>query len=103
MEELSAAVIGAGSQGRVHGFGHRAAPGVTLIALADVDERAAHDLAAELDVAHVHRDYRELLRVHRPDIVSVCTPPALHPEIVRAAAEAGVRAVHCEKPVALFT
>jgi predicted dehydrogenase len=101
METVSAAVIGAGSQGRVHGFGHLAAPGVTLVALADVDEQVATDLAAELDVPHVYQDYRELLRTHRPDIVSVCTPPALHPEIVRAAAAAGVRAVHCEKPVAL--
>jgi UDP-N-acetylglucosamine 3-dehydrogenase len=101
METVSAAVIGAGSQGRVHGLGYLAAPGVSLVGLADVDERAAGTLSSELRVPHVHRDYRELLAAHRPDIVSVCTPPALHLEIVRAAAEAGVRAVHCEKPVAL--
>jgi UDP-N-acetylglucosamine 3-dehydrogenase len=101
MEPATAAVIGAGSQGRVHGLGYLAAPGVGLVALADPDERATAELAAELDVPHVHRDYRELLQVHRPDLVSVCTPPAPHPEIVRAAAAAGVRAVHCEKPVAL--
>ncbi|MFJ1586334.1 Gfo/Idh/MocA family protein [Streptomyces sp. NPDC088197] len=101
MASVTAAVIGAGSQGRVHGLGLRAVPGVELVALADVDERTAEDLAGELGVPRTYRDYRELLVLERPDVVSVCTPPALHPEIVRAAAAAGVRAVHCEKPVAL--
>jgi len=34
------------------------------------------------------------------DIVSISTWPHLHAEMVIAAAEAGVRAVHCEKPMA---
>lgn len=101
MTTVTAAVIGAGSQGRVHGLGYRSVPDVALAALADVNAPAAEDLAGELGVPRVYRDYRELLVVERPDVVSVCTPPALHPEIVRAAAAAGVRAVHCEKPVAL--
>ncbi|MYS21084.1 Predicted dehydrogenase [Streptomyces sp. DvalAA-14] len=100
-DELSAVVIGAGSQGRVHALGYLAAPGVALTALADVDQRSAESLAAELEVPGVHRDYRELLAAARPDIVSVCTPPALHPEVVKAAVAAGARAVHCEKPIAL--
>ncbi|HEX3790403.1 MAG TPA: Gfo/Idh/MocA family oxidoreductase [Pseudonocardiaceae bacterium] len=101
MELLSAAVVGAGSQGRVHALGYRSTPGVSLVGLADVDETAVGDLAAELDVAGVHRDYREMLAASRPDVVSVCTPPGLHREVVAAAVAAGVRAVHCEKPVAL--
>jgi UDP-N-acetylglucosamine 3-dehydrogenase len=100
-EVLSAVVVGAGSQGRVHGRGYLAAPGVTLTGLADVDAGAAKTLAAELDVPVVHRDFRELLAATRPDIVSVCTPPAFHPEVVRAAIAAGARAIHCEKPIAL--
>lgn len=100
-QNLSAVVVGAGSQGRVHGLGHLAAPGVTLAGLADVDMAAAEALAAELDVPHVHRDFRELLAEVRPDIVSVCTPPAHHLDVVRAAVAAGARAVHCEKPIAL--
>jgi predicted dehydrogenase len=66
-----------------------------------VNRQSAEDLAAELNVPGVHQDYRDMLAQQRPDIVSVCTPPALHPEVVRAAIAAGARAVHCEKPVAL--
>ncbi|MER6205880.1 Gfo/Idh/MocA family protein [Streptomyces sp. NPDC001073] len=100
-QNLSAVVVGAGSQGRVHGLGHLAAPGVTLAGLADVDMATAEALAAELDVPHVRRDFRELLADLRPDVVSVCTPPAHHLDVVRAAIAAGARAVHCEKPIAL--
>jgi UDP-N-acetylglucosamine 3-dehydrogenase len=101
MGTISAAVVGAGSQGRVHGLGYTQAPGVSLVALADVDVGVAGALAAELGGPQVHGDFREMLRTHRPDVVSVCTPPAWHPDVVREAAAAGVRAVHCEKPLAL--
>jgi UDP-N-acetylglucosamine 3-dehydrogenase len=100
-EPLSAVVVGAGSQGRVHGFGYLGAPGVSLTAVADVDRRSAENLAAELKAPGVYEDYRDMLAERRPDIVSVCTPPAFHPEVVRAAIAAGARAVHCEKPLAL--
>jgi predicted dehydrogenase len=33
--------------------------------------------------------------------VSICTPPAFHLDAVTAAVQAGVRAIHCEKPMAL--
>jgi UDP-N-acetylglucosamine 3-dehydrogenase len=101
MTSLSAAVIGAGSQGRVHGLGYRATPGVSTVALADVNERAGGELAEELGIPRVYQDYHELLEANKPDIVSVCTPPASHREVVEAATAAGVRAIHCEKPVAL--
>ncbi|WP_329361319.1 Gfo/Idh/MocA family oxidoreductase [Streptomyces sp. NBC_00669] len=99
--DLSAVVVGAGSQGRVHALGYLATPGVALTGLADVDTASAEALAAELQVPAVHRDFRELLAATRPDLVSVCTPPALHLDVVRAAIAAGARAIHCEKPMAL--
>jgi len=101
MGSVSAAVIGAGSQGRVHALGYLGVPGVALVALADLDASAAERLARELSVSRIYRDYHELLETERPEIVSVCTPPASHLEIVGAALAAGVRAIHCEKPIAL--
>lgn len=101
MGSVSAAVIGAGSQGRVHADGYLGVPGVSLVALADLDEAAAGRLARETGVSRIYRDYRELLKTARPEIVSICTPPASHLEITRAAVAAGVRAIHCEKPIAL--
>jgi len=48
----------------------------------------------------IYTDYREMLARENLDIVSICTWPHLHAEMVIAAAEAGVKAIHCEKPMA---
>jgi UDP-N-acetyl-2-amino-2-deoxyglucuronate dehydrogenase len=45
-------------------------------------------------------DYREMIDSEKPDIVSVVTHADLHAEITMYAAEAGVRGIFCEKPVA---
>ncbi|HVV23765.1 MAG TPA: Gfo/Idh/MocA family oxidoreductase [Pseudonocardiaceae bacterium] len=97
---MRAAVIGAGSQGRVHALGYRATPDVRLVAVADVHRDTAAGLADELNIPQVFADHRDLL-AERPDVVSVCTPPRFHLDVVTDAVRAGVRAVHCEKPLAM--
>lgn len=101
MHGYRAAVIAAGGQGRVHAAGYVADERVTLAAVADVNRETAASLAAEFGVGGVYTDYRDMLASERPDIVSVCTPPAYHLDAVTAAVEAGARAIHCEKPIAL--
>jgi predicted dehydrogenase len=93
-------VVAAGSQGRVHARGYRAAAAARLIAVADPDRAAARELAADLDIPGVYDDHEALLKAAPPDVLSICTPPATHLEIARAAIAAGVRAIHCEKPIA---
>lgn len=72
-----------------------------LVAIADThEERAQHFLADyESDAKH-YTDYKTLLAEEKPDIVSVTLWPHLHAEVTVAACEAGVRAIHCEKPMA---
>lgn len=101
MAQHSAAVIAAGSQGRVHAQGYQSMPGVTVVAVADTDSSASRELADDLGIERTYSDYRELLQQEQPELLSVCTPPASHLEIVHAAIDSGVRAVHCEKPIAL--
>jgi predicted dehydrogenase len=73
-----------------------------LVAIADPSEANARHFIEK----HKQPDTRIFPNVHallaeeKPDIVSVCTWPHLHAEIVVAACEAGVRGVHCEKPMA---
>jgi predicted dehydrogenase len=72
-----------------------------LVAIADTNDQHARAFLADYNEdAEVFHDYREMLREEKPDIVSVTTWPHLHAEITVAACEAGVRAVHCEKPMA---
>jgi len=103
VSSCTCAVVAAGSQGWVHAQGYqaaRAAHGAELVAVADVNKDAARDLARDLGIPRAYASHQELLKAEHPDVVSICTPPATHLEIARAAIEAGVRAIHCEKPVA---
>ncbi len=101
MQTHVAAVIAAGGQGRVHAAAYQADGRVRLEAVVDVDLAVAEGLAAELGIPHAFSDVEAMLEAVRPDIVSVCTPPGVRRAVVEAAIDAGVRAIHCEKPFAL--
>jgi len=72
---------------------------VTIVGGCDVD-RAAQDLArSKWKLPYVCNDLRELVEKTKPDIVSVCTPPAFHLEHATLALKACCH-VFCEKPLA---
>jgi UDP-N-acetylglucosamine 3-dehydrogenase len=75
---------------------------VELVAIADTsNENARHFLEKhEQPSARIYSDYHALLAKEKPDILSICTWPHLHAEMAVAACRAGIRAVHCEKPMA---
>jgi predicted dehydrogenase len=112
METLGIAVIGCGKRWKTpgatgfgmahqHMAGYRRATNVKLVAAADIKLENAQAFAEEYDPgARVYTDYLQMLEAEKPDTVSVCTWPGLHCEMVVAAAAAGVRAIHCEKPMA---
>ena len=103
MTSCTCAVVGAGSQGWVHAQGYQAAlasHGAALVAVADTNVQAARDLAAERDIPGLYDSHEAMLKAEHPDVISICTPPATHLEIARAAIAAEVRAIHCEKPIA---
>ena len=83
-----------------HAAAYQALPSCEIVACADINLENARAFQELFGVPRVYTDYREMLAKESLDIVSVCTWPALHEEMVVAAAEAGVRAVHCEKPMA---
>ncbi|MFS0894563.1 Gfo/Idh/MocA family protein [Microbacterium sp. 179-I 3D3 NHS] len=96
----TAAVVGAGAQGRVHAHGIALLPGLRLVGVADIDGRAASELALEHG-ARAHTDVETMLDAEPIDLLSICAPAAAHRSIVDAALARGVRAIHCEKPMAL--
>lgn len=84
-----------------HMWGYKLCPDVELVALADIDLARAKLFQTEHGGKAVYTDYHQMLAKEKPDIVSVCTWPHLHAEMVVAAAEAGAKAIHCEKPMAV--
>jgi predicted dehydrogenase len=83
-----------------HARGYEASPDARIVALADINLDNAKAFQQAHGGEHLYADYREMLAREKLDIVSIATWPHLHAEMVIAAAEAGVRAIHCEKPMA---
>jgi predicted dehydrogenase len=83
-----------------HAQGYEASPDAKIVALADISEENARAFQEMHGGEHIYTDYHEMLAKEHLDMVSICTWPHLHAEMVIAAAEAGVKAIHCEKPMA---
>jgi len=71
-----------------------------IVACADIVKENAEAFARTYDVPSVYLDYKEMLLKENLDMVSICAWPHLHSQMVIDSAKAGVKAVHCEKPMA---
>jgi predicted dehydrogenase len=108
------AVVGTGPgrevdiSGRAHSWAYRHADAYaarddcTVVACVDLVREYADRFADEFDVPDdgVFEDHEAMLDAVEPDVVSVVTPIPTHAGITIDCARAGVRAVHCEKPMA---
>ncbi|MDE0632045.1 MAG: Gfo/Idh/MocA family oxidoreductase [Caldilineaceae bacterium] len=83
-----------------HAMGYAASPHTQLVALADISRENAEAFQEEHGGDAIYEDYRQMLAGADLNIVSVCVWPHLHAEMVLAASEARVQAIHCEKPIA---
>jgi predicted dehydrogenase len=98
-DRLRVGVIG-GGVGRNHIQTYQSLPDrFDVIAVCDVDEAKARNVAEEFSVPHVSTDMTELCRMGDLDVISICTPSYLHAQQVQQVLAAGKHAV-CEKPVA---
>src|SRR5581483_301833 len=86
-----------------HGAGYQAlSDSCAMVACADIVRENAAAFAQAMGIPEdgIFADYREMLVTARPEMVSICTWPHLHAPMVIDCARAGVRAIHCEKPMA---
>ncbi len=83
-----------------HAAGYAASPDTSIVALADPNLDNARAFQEAHGGEQIYSDYAEMLAKEHLDIVSIATWPHLHAPMVIAAAEAGVKAIHCEKPMA---
>jgi predicted dehydrogenase len=95
MEDIRAAVVGAGYLGRFHAQKYASEAGCRLVAVADPRPEARDALARELGTTAV-ADHREL--IGKVDAVSVVTTTPAHFAIARDFLEAGAH-VLVEKPI----
>lgn len=101
VDTLNLGLIGAGRIGRVHAANltYRI-PHASIIGVADTATSAAHECAAQFDIAQVAADYHALLDNPAIDAVLICSATDTHATMIEAAAHAG-KHIFCEKPIAL--
>ena len=93
-------VVGCGGMGRNHSRAWTEHPAAELVAAADINEQMAQKVAEEFSIPTVYSDYNEMFRNADLDIVSIPTWQGVRAEITIAAANAGIKGIIGEKPMA---
>jgi myo-inositol 2-dehydrogenase/D-chiro-inositol 1-dehydrogenase len=96
---LNVGLIGAGMIGKVHaGNLTYRIPEASLLAIADVNETAARQVAEHCRVPRTTTDYHSLLEDPQVQAVVICSSTITHAQIIMEAARAG-KHIFCEKPI----
>lgn len=94
---LRTAVVGGGTVSGIHLSGLSRNPRTELVAICDLDEDRARELADEYDI-EAYFDVEELVAEADLDWLHVCTPVQTHLAVAKTAIEAGIP-IQIEKPV----
>lgn len=98
MEKLKIGIVGSGFAAMLHAESYKRCPSAVIHSIVAVDN--LDEFADAYQIPNRYNDYREMFEKEDIDLISVCVPNFLHKEVVIAAAEAGKKAIICEKPLA---
>jgi predicted dehydrogenase len=98
MKPICVGIVGSGFVAELHMHAYRRVFGLDVTVGAIVS-RGDHvvDFARRFGIPQTFRDYGQLLTDGGIDVVDICTPPALHAEMIVACLRAGKHVI-CEKP-----
>lgn len=97
MKKIGYAVLGLGI-GMAHVSAVRESEYADLVAVCDIDETRLAKVAALDEKVTLYRDFEELLRDGRVEVISICLPSGMHTDFAVRAMEAG-KHVLVEKPL----
>ena len=84
-----------------HAGGFNALSNAKIVAGCDIDRSRLKSFGMHWNVNRLYEDYKEMLRQEKVDVICVATWTNLHAPMVMDAARSGVKAIFCEKPIAL--
>ena len=99
MAKYRVGLIGAGRKGTQHARAYMLDERTELVAVADGDPENLVLFQKRTGVPG-YADYRQMLEKEALDIAAPVLPVGVSPEVVIACAQAGVKAILCEKPIA---
>lgn len=97
------ALVGCGGISRAHGAAWQNLPEIDLVGACDVKFETLTSFAKQFNVApqNTYADLRTMLEKQQPDILVIATWPTRHLKNVLEGVRGGVRAILCEKPIAV--
>ncbi len=100
MNKYRVAIIGCGRMGQNYAQAYTTYPDTQIVAIADINAERRQILGTRFNVAALYPDAETLLREVVPDIAAIVTPTKYMRDAVIACAEAGVKGISTEKPIA---
>ena len=98
MKRLRVGIIGAGRIGRVHARTVCNFSAAIPLAITDINQAAAEELASSYSIPEIAENSRELLNRADIDAVLICSSTNTHADLIVQAANAG-KHIFCEKPI----
>ncbi|UCH10427.1 MAG: Gfo/Idh/MocA family oxidoreductase [Fidelibacterota bacterium] len=98
MEKVRVGIVGSQFAAQLHAESYSRCPAVDIHSVAAIDN--LDEFGEAYGIPNRYSDYHEMFANENLDLVSVCVPNYLHKDVVVAAAEAGMKAIICEKPLA---
>ena len=99
-KKLRVGIIGCGRMGQYFAEVYRRLPDTELAAIAEYNDDRRKAVGERFGVKALYKDVNAMLRDQVPDIAAVITPSKFMKEAVIACAEAGVKGVSTDKPIA---
>lgn len=100
MDNLKFAVLGTGFWSQFQIGAWSEIPGAELVALYNRTRSKAEDVAKRFNIPAVYNDAAELFKTEKLDFVDIITDVDTHLKFVEMAADAGVKHIICQKPMA---
>jgi predicted dehydrogenase len=99
MTKVRVGLVGTGFAAELHMYAYNRVYGVDAEVVAAVSRNdQVEAFAKKHQITQTYRDYRALLADPAIDVVDICTPPALHAQMMVDAVRAGKHVI-CEKPI----
>lgn len=98
--KMNLLVIGAGLMGKTHLEMYSKIAEIGSIGVFDIDESKRIEITSKLSDVQFENNLIEAL-YHKPNIVSICTPPYTHFELLREIINNGIKNILVEKPMLL--
>lgn len=98
---LQVGIVGCGNHAHNHAEVIQASPRFEWIACCDLDRERAEQFAIKYHCPHSYGSLKEMLSHHSLDLLIIVAFPTAHPPLIEEALRSGVRAILCEKPLAL--